>query len=390
MKTFQGTVNSVYPALIKSILRDGAAVPSRNGLTKELHPCVLEILTPRDRLVTSHGRPVNVAFALAEVLWILAGRRDVEMLKFYNKRIDTWSDDGATFNAPYGYRLREAHGHDQLADVIRTLQHDPGSRQAVLNVWHPTSDRGWEIDRTENGWAERGPVWKQHKTADRACNMLSHLMIRDGALDWMHIVRSNDAIWGVPYNFMQWMHLQEYVAEHVGVPVGKFFHMVDSMHIYAQMVPYTDHPGVPDTARWDEALEINQFDLYSITGCHHEPMGRLGAEQIGWLMEVEERIRTKDLKWPDLQTLLLHLPVSNYWKNVLEILYAHKMYLKAMDSSALAVLLGNPDQVMALAQVRFYMAMRWNKDPATQSVVEKQLGSRVLLWHWLTGRGPLL
>lgn len=389
MRALTGTVNTVYPELIQAILTEGSEVPSRNGPTKELHPCVLQIEDPRKRLVTSYERPVNVAFALAEVLWILAGRRDVEMLKFYNKRIDTWSDDGATFNAPYGYRLREAHGVDQLEDVIRTLQADPGSRQATLCVWHPPSDKGWDLI-TET-YTKPGvgifavESWEPHRTADRACNMLSHLMIREGALDWMHIVRSNDAIWGVPYNFMQWMHLQEYVADQVGVPVGKFFHMVDSMHIYGDMTPQAGSAST-DTARWDEAERIRPFDLYKHTGLEHARMGALPASELSEILAVESIIRqVPSVNHRDITGHINKLSVSGYWKNVLDILHAHSLYLEGNNRSAFEALQGNPDRVLALAQVRFYTSMRWGKDQSMVAKLIDTYNSDEQLIHWLLG-----
>src|SRR3990167_5963144 len=164
MRFYSGTANELYPHLVKDCLSDGAPVSVRGTETLELHPVTIE-LHPSSPLVTSHGRAINVAFALAEVLWILQGRKDVRMLAFYNESIRQFSDNEESFNAPYGYRLRRAHGYDQLADVLATLRDDPASRQATLSMWHP-NDSGFYhyIDNPDDP-----PELTRRQTLDRAC-----------------------------------------------------------------------------------------------------------------------------------------------------------------------------------------------------------------------------
>jgi thymidylate synthase len=58
------------------------------------------------------------------------------------------------------------------------------------------------------------------------------LKIRDGKLEWSQIMRSNDLFRGLPYNFVQFMSLQEVVAGWVGVEPGTYTHFSDSLHVY--------------------------------------------------------------------------------------------------------------------------------------------------------------
>lgn len=351
MQTFTGNnVNSVYAQSYFACL-GGNRVPSRNGDTMELNPGIFDISNPRERLVTCFGRPVNVAFALAEVLWILQGRRDVEMLKFYNSAIDQWSDDGLSFNAPYGYRLREAHGFDQINDVIRTLRADPGSRQAILNVWHPWSDRGW-VSQDPPQYAEgfegdpEAEMQIPHVTADRACNAFCTMKIRDGKLNWMQVVRSNDLIWGVPYNFMQWTHVQEYIARKVGVEVGNYVHVADSLHVYD----------------FNKPKNVKLFDLYEALNDGHEKMQ---VENMEVVFRLEEEIRTSDL---DDNVLYDHIldqrhedQIGMYWVSVLMILLAHRAYKEKRDRDCFDMLDRNPDSIYSLSQAKFYWMNRWKK-----------------------------
>lgn len=338
MKTFTGYgANDVYAEMVDAVML-GDVVPSRNGETREVHPAIVQLSNPRRRLVTASGRPVNVTFALSEVLWILLGRKDVEMLRAYNSRIGQWSDDGQSFNAPYGYRMRHAFGFDQLLDVIKTLKADPDSRQAIINVWNPSNDRGWKME-------------EKHVTADRACNVMAHAMIRGGKLDWLQIVRSNDLLWGVPYNWMQWTHVQEYVANQVGVPLGKYIHVADSLHVY-------DY-------HWDEAQQIEEFDLYNYLG-DHEPMGVLNGPALTVIGSLEDSVRKTDpVDAIAYLSRALHErsdSIPLYWQQVLYQFLAHALYKKDRDETALEILMTECDPVYAMAQIRFYLAHRWHKD----------------------------
>lgn len=359
--------NTAYPEMIHGVLRQGIEVGPRGTRCKEVHPAAIEILAPRRRLVTSSGRPINVAFALAEVLWILQGREDVEMLAFYNSNISQFSDDGETFNAAYGARLRSSFGHDQIADIIRTLQDDRDSRQATLVLSLPARDRGWDAVPSHNGGV--GDVnWTKHVTKDRACNVLAHVMIREGRLDWLQIVRSNDSLWGTPYNWMQFTHLQEYIASLLGVPVGKYTHVVDSLHIY-------DY-------HYEEAQAIRPFDLYdAVGGFEHSTMNST-AEALHHLQSAEEDLRTGADEIVDTSSVF-----GDYWQAVWHIWVAHSHYREGRDEAALDSLLASDDLVYRAAQARFYWHWRWGKDPAKYGTIEerlrKQYEAQPFVLHWI-------
>ena len=58
------------------------------------------------------------------------------------------------------------------------------------------------------------------------------LKIRQGKLEWSQIMRSNDVLLGMPYNFVQFTGLQEILAGWLGVTVGSYNHYSDSLHLY--------------------------------------------------------------------------------------------------------------------------------------------------------------
>ena len=360
------TFNSVYPDLVAEILEQPVTPIGRPGAasteTKELHPAIIEVEDPLRRLVTSWNRPVNVAFALAEVLWILTGSNDVEMLACYNSNIGNYSDDGSTFNAAYGHRLRVAHGHDQLIDLIEGLVDDPTSRQGILNIWHPTHDRAFHLNENV---PDLGTVVTKNSTRDRACNVIGQAMIRDGKLNWTQYMRSNDAIWGVPYNWIQWSHIAEFVANAVGVPVGKYVHVANSLHIYGQ--------------HWAEASSISYFDLYNALQSRHFPFA-VSFHDLSRAARVERTMREEDIYRPDEK-----LPQA--LTAMLEILWAHQLFRSHSDEECFDWLERCSDAVYAAAQIRFYISTRWHKEVhakwATSRVVELEDDVPIEAQSWM-------
>lgn len=345
-----GEVNDIYPAVVQRLLAEGRSTPSRVSDTVELHPVVLEIEDPRRRLVTSYGRPVNVAFALAEVMWILAGRRDVAFLAPYNQRIKDYSDDGTNFNAAYGFRLRHQHNIDQIQQAVEGLKRDQGSRQITLTITHPVSDR--------QGHFNKYGGWTKHNTSDRACNLLSHLLVRNGKLDWLQVVRSNDAVWGAPYNWMQFSHLQEYIANSIGVSVGSLYWVVDSLHIY-------DY-------HQEEAAAIQPFNLYEELQWHHDS---IEAPHLPQLVRMTDDVS----KWGPMVTTFRW---PTYWANVGRLLYSYRLFKSAEDYKSLSLLLDLGDPVYNAAQARFCFHARWHR-PGYEPLLKEILGrwgGRVAEW----------
>lgn len=332
MHVFRGTsVNDFYVELIDAIMARGVEKRPRGTVTRELRPVTLELVDPRRRLVTAHGRPNNVAFFLAELVWILTGRNDVGFLEPFNSQISQYSDDGSTFNAAYGHRLRLAFGHDQLLDVIRTLRDDKDSRQAELVIADPRRDRGWKT------FPDLGEPTK-HVTKDRACNVMALLSITDNRLDWMQLNRSNDVIWGVTANFMQWPTLMEYVALEVGVELGVYTHVTNSAHIY-------DH-------HFGEAEQIEPFDIYS----WFDPPPLMSTSRLV-LTGVADAIvllnRTGKLGIPSREP-------GPFWSAAMDVMQAHRLYREGKDSAAF-MLLSRTDPVLGASHMRFCFHHRWRK-----------------------------
>lgn len=191
---------------------------SRLGFIRELLHCSLHLRNPRQRWILSRQPSINPAFAIAEVVWILQGRNDSAFLNYWNPQLPKHSGRGETYYGAYGHRLRSNLGFDQIEGAYRTLAVDPGSRQVVLQLWDGQKDMP-NLDGSP-------------RDSDIPCNVVAMLKVRDGKLELLQIMRSNDIFRGTPHNIIQFTCLQEVMAGWLGLEVGSFVLVADSLHMY--------------------------------------------------------------------------------------------------------------------------------------------------------------
>lgn len=220
-------INDALPELMGDLLYKGAEFGSRAGKTLELTQVGITLDNPTYREIVLPGRKANVAAQIVETMWVLSGRNDIASLANYLPRAGDFSDDGLVWRAGYGPRLRNYHGVDQLHYIVETLRSNPNSRQAVATIWDPTVD-------TNPG-------------KDIACNNWLSFSSRNGYLDLMVGIRSNDAMWGWSgINAFEWSTLLEIVAGMAWLQVGKLHFATTSFHLYEQ--------------HWDKAHRLAEID----------------------------------------------------------------------------------------------------------------------------------
>ncbi len=191
---------------------------SRAGMTREVLHAAISIRNPRQRWVTSRRPALNIAFALAEVIWIIRGRNDSAFLNYFNRQLPKYAGQGVCYHGAYGYRLRTTFHLDQLERAYQVLRCNPDSRQVVLQIWSPFDDL---------------PDPKGDSAAlDIPCNLNSIVKIRNGRLEWLQVLRSNDVYRGLPYNLVQFTTLQEVLAGWLGVELSAYHQLSDSLHVY--------------------------------------------------------------------------------------------------------------------------------------------------------------
>lgn len=354
---FDGSINTYYPDVCQLLVEHGDVASPRGLETRELHPTTVSIEWPRERLVTSHGRMINLPFALAEVVQIIGGLNDAQALRYYNSQIikiqgdvpDTfhpkgpltildadWQDHVTRFNAAYGERMRRfeigiygsiggASGIvDQLKHVIETLRTDPDSRQASIVLSHPYLDN-----------------YERH-TKDRACNVYAHAMLRNGRLDWMQVMRSNDIIWGLPYNFVQWLHVMEWVASQLMAPLGHYFLVQDSLHVYDK--------------HYEDCRNVQLFDMYRYIS---QPLLPMITTSDKWFQE-------NVIKWEEwfrtggpVVGFIEADKTQGYWREVVSVFNSYAAFKQGRDQLAYDLMPKHPELRWPL--MRNYVSWRWAK-----------------------------
>lgn len=224
-------VHAALPAGLALLETHGERRESRNGPVAVM-PCPVTTVyqRPRERVIFWPERDANPFFHLMESLWMLAGRNDVAFPASYVKRMREFSDDGETFHGAYGHRwinhfARVVEGStsddvevvtiDQVRTIIQLLKLNPNDRRAVLGMWDPSVDLG-----------------RQGK--DVPCNTQAYFSVASsGHLDMTVCNRSNDVVWGAyGANAVHFSILQEFVANALGVPVGRYWQMSNNYHAY--------------------------------------------------------------------------------------------------------------------------------------------------------------
>jgi len=213
-------VNDALPTALDILMHHGYERESRNGKVLVYDgPVTTQYLKPRERTLLWEARDANPFFHLYESMYMLSGAASLYPLRWFVKRMETFSDDGQTMQGFYGQRWRRRFGRDQLDIIVRRLRENPDDRRCVLQMWNPDTD----LDSA---------------SSDVPCNTNAYLAINvHGELDLTVCNRSNDVIWGAyGANVVHMSILQEYLAGRIGVPVGRYWQISNNFHGYLDTV----------------------------------------------------------------------------------------------------------------------------------------------------------
>ena len=278
---------------------------SRAGDTRELlHTCVT-IRDPRQRWVLSRRPAINPAFALVELVWIMTGRNDSAFVNSWNPALPRYAGNGCHYHGAYGFRLRRHFGFDQLARAYEVFSKNPDTRQVVLQLWDARAD----LPRPDDG----SPT-----DPDIPCNVCSLLKVRDGKLEWLQVIRSNDIFLGVPYNFVQFTSLQEIIAGWLGLELGEYMQISDSLHVYER-----DLPSITSLRRASPTLNNDRFT-------------QTRSESEKFFCTLAERIERMvgDLDQEMLEGLSLGNALPSSFQNILKIVAADAARRRQWDDLA--------------------------------------------------------
>jgi thymidylate synthase len=156
------------------------------------------------------SRKVNVPFMFSEAAWILSGSNRLSEVAKYMRVYENFSDDGIFLRGAYGPKIV-----DQLGYIVDTLELDPDTRQAFLNIWRE----------------------RPGSSKDVSCTTGMQFFIRDNTLEMVVNMRSQDIILGFTYDVFTFSMVGKAVQlllkeRGIQVGLGNLQVNVGSLHIY--------------------------------------------------------------------------------------------------------------------------------------------------------------
>lgn len=207
-----------YLSVLQDILDNGIKKDDRTGVG------TLSIFGTQNRYDLSTGKfpllttkKLFLRGIIEELLWIIAGDKEIEHLEEKNVKIwSAWKDPEEKKYPPYGPMWRHwpkvGGGEvDQLRQVIEEIKTNPGSRRLIVSAWNAGEMDNFVLP---------------------PCHAFFQFYVRGEYLDLQLYQRSCDWILGVPFNIASYSLLLMMVAQVTGLKPGEFIHTTGDTHLY--------------------------------------------------------------------------------------------------------------------------------------------------------------
>jgi len=137
---------------------------------------------------------------------------------------------------------------DQLKQLVDGLKNNPYDRRHLISAWHPQ----YSVDFA----------------ALPACHILQQYDVTpSGKLNSNFYMRSNDVLFGLPFNMAQYAFMNICIAKLVGLEPGKLTYMCGDSHIYENqyaaseyLLLQTEQMDIPPPPKLEITKELNTLD----------------------------------------------------------------------------------------------------------------------------------
>lgn len=223
-----------YIKLVEDVLEHGTDKSDRTGIgSRSVFGRMMEFdLDDGFPAVTTRPAPFRIAFE--ETMFFLRGETDTKKLE--DKNVKIWKgnttreflDNKGLTHLPegdmgygYGHQWRNfggtglINGIDQVSQLLADLEADPYSRRHIVTAWNPA-----QLD----------------DMALPPCHLLHQYQVMDGKLNSSFYMRSNDVIYGLPFNIMSYAFLNMAFSKILGLTPGKLVYFGADVHIYNNQI----------------------------------------------------------------------------------------------------------------------------------------------------------
>lgn len=293
------TIDEAQIFILEELFSQGEFVTTRGLKTLELCNINFSLTNPLNRDTVNIARKWKLPLAIGEFAWHVSGSNNVDFITYYAREWKNFSDDGKMITQScYGHKIfkKDIYGESQWDRLIKLLKKDKFSRRAVLDLYE--SDSG--ID---------------YFAKDIACVCTVQFLIRKEKLDVIVNMRSNDIIWGLPYDVYLFTMLQELLSLELCVELGNYYHNVGSMHIYER------HFELAKRMLNERNFEPNSSKMEDLSG-------------LKIFLDYEGKIRTKSVSAFEIE----NLTINQYWKNLLSHLLAYNIREAQIANKSIAAI----------------------------------------------------
>jgi thymidylate synthase len=258
-----------YHRLLRKVLDHGSFREDRTGVG------AYSVFGEQSRYDLSTGFPcvttkkLHLRSIIHELLWFLKGDTNVQYLRDNKVTIwDEWADEKGDLGPVYGAQWRRWQGkdgvtHDQIAEVIQSIQKNPYSRRHIVSAWN---------------------VARVPEMALPPCHLMFQFFVDRGRLSCQLYQRSADLFLGVPFNIASYALLTMMVAQVCGLQPGDFVHTFGDLHLYANHLEQAklqlsrDPKALPIMKINPAVKEIDAFVFEDFTLEGYEPWPTIKAE----------------------------------------------------------------------------------------------------------------
>ena len=320
MHVIGDSFNDVYNELAELLNDNFEFKSSPRGLDiKECLGVSFTITNPRDRGIFNSTRKFKPHYTVAETLWYLSANDETSWISYYASFWNRISDDGVTANSAYGARIFRPHprvgdgAFIQWDWVKNELIRDPDSRRAIIHI--------------------KSPIDSIKATLDVPCTLALQFLIRDGRLHLVVNMRSSDLILGIANDVPAFTTLQEVMALELGLELGSYVHISNSLHVYKKNWTMLDEMCNPTNIAMSE-------NVHALIGPHPTMPGLPPTDA---LMKYDATLRTVN-NAASLEEITNEADLGFYWTDWALMLASYR-----------AKVLGHPDIAQQLASNTFFV-----------------------------------
>jgi thymidylate synthase len=317
-----------YLALLDKVMNEPQYESAPRGQNiREILGASFTIENPRDRIPYVAARKFGMSYMIAELVWYLSGSNRTDWISKYSAFWSGISDDGETANSAYGARLFKNHPSiaqgrfNQLDYIIKELTKDPDSRRAVMHLRVPDDSIDAKLDVP--------------------CTLALQYFIRGGKLHQVVNMRSSDLVFGIAYDIPAFTIFQEMIANELGIELGTYTHVSNSLHIYETHFKMVNKILEPKNVDKSIALHEMHGEMPALPGSVSETLSAIGD-----LFAFEEDLQTCESLDCAIESLDQWYPVQTFqnadsqyfedWAKVLTSARLRKLELKEDASGVLA------------------------------------------------------